>query len=132
MPKCRCPRLFLAAVGLALASTVLVACTTPSVPIPPPEPERMSFQVDVQGGSAQFAYEPAASYANAVVYVFNRDQGQGVITTAADDGSVAATPPFPAAEGDNVVVSFELEQQIASTCVILRDGQSSSAFECDL
>lgn len=130
MPKC--PRLLLLVAGLALAGALMAACTTPSVPIPPPEPERMSFQVDVQGGSAQFAYEPAASYANAVVYVFNRDQGQGVITTAGDDGSVAPTAPFPAAEGDNVVVSFELEDQIASTCVILRDGQSSSAFECDL
>ena len=65
-------------------------------------------------------------------YVFNRDAGQGIITTADSDGAVAATPPFPAREGDEIVVSFELEAQIASTCVHLRDGQSSSSLECDL
>ena len=92
----------------------------------------MSFEVDVAGGTASFAYDPVADYAGAVVYVFNRDAGQGVITTADGDGGVAPTEPFPAAEGDEIVVSFELESQIASTCVRLRDGQSSSNLECDL
>ena len=66
------------------------------------------------------------------VYVFNRDEGRGVITTADGDGRVPPTEPFPAFEGDEIVVSFELESQIASTCVHLRDGQSNSRLECDL
>jgi hypothetical protein len=119
------------ALSVAVAAG-LFACAAPSVPIPPPQPERMSFEVDVAGGTARFSYEPVADYAGAVVYVFNRDAGQGVITTADGDGGVAPTEPFPAAEGDEIVVSFELESQIASTCVRLRDGQSSSSLECDL
>lgn len=116
----------------AAAAAGLWACAAPSVPIPPPQPERMSFELDLDAGSASFAYDPVADYAGAVVYVFNRDAGQGVITTADGDGRVAPTEPFPAAEGDEIVVSFELESQLASTCVHLRDGQSSSSLECDL
>jgi hypothetical protein len=119
----------------ALVATALAglwACAAPSVPIPPPQPERMSFEIDLAAGTARFSYEPVADYAGAVVYVFNRDAGRGVITTADGDGSVAPTEPFPAAENDEIVVSFELESQIASTCVHLRDGQSSSSLECDL
>jgi hypothetical protein len=119
--------------ALAVAvATGLWACAAPSVPIPPPVPERMSFEVDTAGGTASFAYQPIADYAGAVVYVFNRDTGRGIITTADGDGAVAPTEPFPAQEGDEIVVSFELESQLASTCVRLRNGQSNSSLECDL
>jgi hypothetical protein len=67
-----------------------------------------------------------------VVYVFNRDAGEGVITVAGPDGRVSPTAPFPAQEGDEVVISFELANQLASTCVRLRDGPSSSGLKCDL
>jgi hypothetical protein len=107
-----------------------VACFTPSVPIPPPAPEKMSFVVDFTAGSAQFEYEPSPSYGSAIVYVFNRDKGTGVITTARPDGSVAPTDPFPATDGDEVVITFEVESQLASTCVELHDGPSSSEYEC--
>jgi hypothetical protein len=91
----------------------------------------MTFEVDVDAGAARFAYQGTSSYAFAVVYVFNRDQGEGIITTADERGAVAASQPFPAQEGDEVVVSFELESQFASTCVRLRDGPSSSSQKCD-
>ena len=120
---------------LALAAALavgLAACVTPSIPIPPPKPESMVFEVDLDGGTARFAYDPTADYAGAVVYVFNRDAGQGIITVADPSGQVAPTTPFPAQEGDEVVVTFELDSQIASTCVRLRDGRSSSSLECDL
>jgi hypothetical protein len=123
----RSDRLFLAA-WLCLTA----ACATPPAPIPPPEPERMSFDIDLETGTARFSYEPFADYAGAVVYVFNRDQGRGVIATAAADGSVAPTDPFPAADGDAIVVSVETDDQLSSTCVRVADGPSSSARECDL
>ena len=71
-----------------------------------------------------------ADFGGAVVYVFNRDVGTGVITTARDDGSVGPTAPFPANVDDEVVISFELEAQFGSTCVRVAQGQSSSANEC--
>jgi hypothetical protein len=116
----------------ALLVAVLAACATPSIPIPPPSPENMAFEVDADAGNARFSYRAESSYAGAIVYVFNRDAGAGVITTADGDGAVDPTDPFPAADGDEVVVTFELEHQLASTCVRVADGQSSSSRECGL
>ncbi len=111
----------------------LGGCLTPSVPIPPPSPDKMSFSVDTAGGTATYAYDADPSFAGAVVYVFNRSQGVGVITTAdAVDGSVAPTAPFRAALGDQVVVTFELDGDLSSTCVEVREGRLSSQFECRL
>ena len=115
---------------LVALATGLCACVTPSVPIPPPTPEKIFFALDGDTGVASFRYGPDPSYALAVVYVFNRDVGQGVITTAENDGSVLMTEPFPALEGDEIVVTFETESQLSSTCVTIRDGQSSSGLEC--
>ncbi len=108
----------------------LSACFTPTVPIPPPSPTRMVFDIDTTGGTAVFTYDADASYSNAVVYVYNRDKGVGVITTAEADGSVAATQPFAGDAGDNVVVTFELDSQLGLTCVVLAQGRLSAANEC--
>jgi hypothetical protein len=118
--------------GPLLAAAVLAACATPSIPIPPPSPENMAFEVDADAGVASFSYRRDATYAHAIVYVFNRDAGEGIIATADGQGAVAATQPFPAEDGDEVVVTFELESQLASTCVVVADGPSSSGRECDL
>lgn len=107
-------------------------CLTPSVPIPPPEPERMVFDYDGANGEASFTFDPNPSYGNAIVYVFNRDQGVGIIETATADGSVGPTRTFAGALGDHIVVTFELETQLASTCIELQQGRSSSARECEL
>ncbi len=96
------------------------SCVTPSIPIPPPDPEKMVFGVDTTGGTSTFRYPPEQNYADAIVYVFNRTVGEGVITTAHGDGSVAETPAFPAHYGDEVNVTFEAAAQVASTCVVLR------------
>jgi len=115
---------------LLLALVLGGACNTPSVPIPPPSPELMTFSVEVDTGSARFEYEPNADFGGALVYVFNRDLGEGIIATARDDGSVGPTDPFPAQEGDEVLITFELEEQLASTCVRVAAGRSSAANEC--
>lgn len=115
---------------MGLLALSMADCFTPSVPIPPPEPEKMAFEVSFETGTAQFTYEANPSYESAIVYVFNRDKGEGVITTARPDGSVPPTDPFPADEGDQVVVTFEVESQLASTCVELHPGRSSSEYEC--
>ena len=117
--------------GSLLAAAVLAACATPSIPIPPPSPENMAFEVDADAGVASFTYRRNADYAHAIVYVFNRDAGEGIIATADGEGAVA-TQPFPAADGDEVVVTFELESQLASTCVVVANGPSSSGRVCDL
>ncbi|MCA9673958.1 MAG: hypothetical protein H6709_03290 [Kofleriaceae bacterium] len=102
--------------------TGLGSCVTPSIPIPPPAPERMEFQLDLDLGTATFAYPATANYSNAIVYVYNRTAGRGVIDTARADGSVGPTDPFPAADFDEISISFETDAQVVSTCIVLRDG----------
>ncbi len=116
------PRLSALIVALALAAG---GCVTPSIPIPPPEPERMTFTLDVDVGVASFSYGPQASYADAVVYVYNRDRGEGIITTARSDGSVGPTAPFPALVNDEIAITFETADSLAGTCVqILAGGRA--------
>lgn len=115
-------------VALAVAH---VACVTPSVPIPPPSPEKVIFALDGDSGSATFRYGSDPSFSGAVVYVFNRDVGEGVITTAESDGSVSETAPFPAIAGDEIVITFETGAELSSTCVTIADGPSNSGLECE-
>ncbi len=122
------PTSLLAALALVLA-VAATGCITPSIPIPPPDPERMAFDVDLAEGSARFSYPAEANYSGAIVYVFNRtdEVQQGIITVARDDGSVGPTEPFPVAAGiaNDILVSFETEDQVVSTCVTVRDGAAA-------
>jgi hypothetical protein len=107
---------------LVLSLVVVAGCVTPSIPIPPPDPEAMEFALDTDVGEATFSYPPNANYADAIVYVYNRDEEMGVIVRARVDGSVGPTPPFPALIGDRIAVTIEAEVQVVSTCVTLREG----------
>src|SRR5262249_35166949 len=106
---------------------VVAACVTPSIPVPPPDPQAMSFQVAAAGGTATFSYASSnRNLGGAIVYVFDRQQGKGIIDTAHDDGSVGPTPPFAAAVGDAIDVTFQQGSQSQSICVVLREGTPST------
>ena len=125
----RSVRLALLASGLVV---VLGACITPSIPIPPPDPARMEFTFSGDAGAKQasFVYPANVNYVDSVVLVYNRNKGKGVIENAHPDGSVGPTDPMPAEIGDEVVVSFQRDDQTVSTCVRLRAGAQSSTDYC--
>ncbi len=112
--------------GIALAFALVTGCVTPSIPIPPPDSDKMTFAFDPTAGTATFSYTASANFGGATVYVFDRAQGKGVIDTARDDGSVGPTPPFTAAAGDPVDITFQQGDQVASLCVLLSAGTPSS------
>ena len=117
---------------LVLVLVGLAGCVTPSIPIPPPDPAQMTFTVSVEGtdSTAVFSYPAKADYGDAIVYVFNRDQGVGIIAQAAPDGSVGPTKPVAARVNEQIVVSFQLEDQTVSRCIRLRDGAQDPNNHC--
>jgi hypothetical protein len=124
-------------VTIALAAGV-TGCITPSIPIPPPDPTNMEIDPSIPipppdpGMETNwiFTYPPSSPYANGTAYIFDQNLGQGVIQVAGPDGHIGPTMAFPATLGDQVVVSVELEQQTASTCVVLRQGAQDPNVYC--
>lgn len=118
--------------GLVVLVLAFAGCVTPSIPIPPPDPALMTFTVTVEGdlSTATFAYPPKADYSDAIVYIYNRDQGTGIIETAHPDGSVGPTRPVSAKVNEQIVVSFQLEDQTVSRCIRLRDGAQDPNNYC--
>ena len=115
-----------------LVLATLGGCVTPSIPIPPPDPGLMRFTVKVEGemSTATFAYPANINYIDTIVFVFNRDRGVGVIEAARSDGSVGPTLPLAAALGEQIVVSFQREDQTVSTCIRLREGAQNPNDYC--
>jgi hypothetical protein len=120
-------RLLLAALVIGLAG-----CVTPSIPIPPPDPARMTFSVLLVDtvSTAQFSYPPDHNYHAGVAYVYDRTHGVGVIQNVNADDSIGPTQRFPAAVGDEVVISVQTIDQTESTCIRLRDGTGQDPNSC--
>jgi hypothetical protein len=122
-------RVLLFAIGLVVVS----GCVTPSIPIPPPDPARMTFGLSGEPGNrkASFSYPPNVNFVDTVVFVYNRDLGVGIIEAAHPDGSVGPTAAVAADIGNQMIVSFQRDDQTVSTCVRLREGAQSSTDYCD-
>lgn len=123
-----------AAIAGVLTGLLLGGCITPSIPIPPPDPVLMTFLVMGDGANttATFSYPADHNYVGSIVFVYNRDRGLGIIEATRPDGSVGPTQPVRAALGDQIVVTFQREDQTVSTCVRLRNGTQSSTDYCSL
>ena len=123
------------AFALALLSVALGGgCITPSIPIPPPDPTRMTFDIGADAtapGTATFSYPADDRIDGAVIYIYNRDKGEGIITTARADGSVGPSKPFPAVLHDQVVITFQEGEQSVSTCLRITQGSQSATAYCD-
>jgi len=115
-----------------LLLVVFAGCITPSIPIPPPDPSEMQFDITTTGteSSAVFTYPPYDAYKGGTVYLFDRANGRGVFQVSNADGSFGPTLALPAAVGDQVVVSIEHIDQTVSTCVVLQQGAQSPTHTC--
>jgi hypothetical protein len=108
---------------------LFAGCVTPSIPIPPPDPAKMTFTVGTELGtivSASLAYPSTPAYRGGVVYVFNRSIGQGIIELVHPDDSIGPTRPVNASASDQLVITVESDEQTVSTCVLLREGTPSA------
>jgi hypothetical protein len=83
----------------------LLGCTTPSVPLPPPDLQALTFS-SASPGLVQISGKPSSRHADARFYVFDFGTGDGVITQAAHDGSFSSMP-FGGNNGDGVQIYFD-------------------------
>ena len=113
-------------------SLALGACVTPSIPIPPPDPSKMTFTLTVQDlvSTAVLTYPPEKNYEGGVVYVFNHDTGMGVFQDVNPDFSIGPTQPLRAAAGNQLVITVEAVDQTVSRCIVLRDGAQDPNTYC--
>ena len=121
----------LATIAVIAALLGLVGCITPSIPIPPPDPARMTFNVTVVDlkSSAVFAYPIEHNYKNGIAYLYDRTLRGGVIHDVNPDDSIGPIG-LPASLGDQVVVSVQVGDQTISTCVVLREGAQDPNSYC--
>lgn len=130
----RSPPAIAGVVASLLAAFLACGCITPSIPIPPPDPGLMTFTVVGDGATstATFTYPANINYRESILFVYNRDRGLGIIEATRPDGSVGPTQPVSAAIGDQMVVTFQRDDQTISTCIRLRNGTQSSTDYCTL
>ena len=119
----------------ALLIAVLgTGCVTPSIPIPPPDPSQMDFDIEMVSGStattAVFSYPPNQNYQGGTAYVFDNNTGGGVFHVVNADWSIGPLPPLEATIGDQMVVTIESAQETVSRCVVLRNGTQDPNTYC--
>ena len=118
------------AVAVIVVLIGLAGCVTPSIPIPPPDPVRMTFDVttDPNGTitAATFSYPSVENYKGGVVYVYNRSLGTGIIQAVNTDGSIGPTMPVAGTLNHQIVITIENDEQTVSQCVLLKAGAPTS------
>jgi hypothetical protein len=116
---------------MALALVVFLAggCNTPTIPIPPPQEEKITFTIDEPARTAVFAYDGEESYSDAWVYILNLTQGSHDTVQADPQGNVMSAP-FEAVLDDQVDVTFRREDEFSSICVLLRPPPLTDADLC--
>jgi hypothetical protein len=123
---------------LVAACAVVVAlwaCGPVYIPVPPPMIQA-AFTAETwtdAGGTAHRIWTaegpPRAEQARATFYLFDQEQGTGVIAVAAADGSFRS-PPLTGTEGDHIQVYYrDTRGEIsATTCLILNEARPTAGL----
>ena len=114
----------------ASALIAIFACNTPSVPLPPPELPSLGF-INAGVGLVSLQGMPSMQHSGVRFYVFNQSRGDGVITTAAADGSFT-TSPFAGTDGDAMQMYYDSTEgeRSQTVCVALHVGKPLLSVTC--
>jgi hypothetical protein len=111
----------------------LWACGPVYIPVPPPMIQAaFTAETWTDGTGTEHPVWtaeglPRASQARATFYLFDQEQGSGVIAVAAADGSFK-TPPLTGTEGDHIQVYYRdaRGEVSATTCLILSEARPTA------
>lgn len=117
-------------VSLAFSFAVLAGCTTPTIPIPPPQVEDVTFALDETAMTATFEYTGGERYAEGFVYIFNLTEGVGPPVARFDAAGHVLTAPFAGVRDDQIDVAFRREDELTTLCVLLRPPPLTDADMC--
>ena len=108
----------------------LGGCTTPSVPLPPPDLSALSF-TGTTPGLVQVIGQPSMRHADARFYVFDYGTGDGVITRAAHDGAFTSMA-FSGNDGDSVQIYFDtpVGDRSQDVCTTLQRNVGLLSMQC--
>ena len=123
-------RLRIALGALALAAGFCTACYTPSVPLPPPLVEQMTFSAGDKPGTVVLTSAAQPQIGAARFSVFNVSQGMGVIFIANPDGSFTS-PPLPGNDGDYIDISYDKDNESSDRCTTLHVGVALVGASCN-
>src|SRR4051812_18590506 len=106
----------------AAALVAVTACNTPSVPIPPPVLNAISFTAPATG-QVVVSGKPESRHANVRFFVITRSSGDGVIPTASPDGSFTTTP-FAGVQNDTIQMFYDTAagEHSEEVCALLQIG----------
>ena len=123
-------RLRLALVVAALALGGATACYTPSVPLPPPLVQNMTFSSGQVAGTVVLTSPAQPQIGAARFSIFNVSRGMGVIFVANSDGSFIS-PELAGVEGDYVQIAYEKGNDSAELCTTLHLAGSLTGSTCN-
>ncbi len=123
-------RLRLALAVAALALGLATACYPPSVPLPPPLVQNMTFTMGQAAGTVVLTSPPEAQIGAARFSIFNVSQGTGVIFLSNADGSFTS-PAFPGNEGDYIQIAYDKGSDTAELCTTLHLSGSLTGSTCN-
>jgi hypothetical protein len=119
-------------VCLAFGLLGLAGCTTPSVPLPPPDLLALSFTSAGGTGLVQVVGKADARHIGVRFYVFDYNTGDGVITQASTSDGSFASMPFMGNDGNSVQIYFDEQDGTRSqeVCTTLQRDVGLLSMEC--
>jgi hypothetical protein len=117
---------------LALFTVLGVACSTPSVPLPPPDVDVSALSFASAGaGEVTLSEQPVSAFGGDEFFIVNLKTGDGVISKAAADGTFTS-PALAADVGDSIEIFFLEPNGTESgiTCVTVLIQQPLESNSC--
>jgi hypothetical protein len=117
---------WIAAALAGISLVVVLACNSPFIPIPPPDP---SFGAGPTAGEWSVSTPPDSRAIGARFFIYNVNLGSGIIQQASADGSMSAFP-LMGQVGDHIELYWQKDIADTSSVICRPLGQGLVVRGC--